>query len=593
MNRTRAENALARARADLKHSDALLHKILSSLDEAVLLINPHTSEIDDCNSRAEAMFGRTREEMVGSHTSILYVNDHTQEQFSPESADAHSREGVYVNEFLMKRKSGEVFPTQLFITHIHDGQGEISRLLGVVRDITEKQRSEHALRENERLFRTIFETVRECIFVKDRSLRYTLVNPAMQDLLGLDEACIIGRTDKEIFGYKAAEHLAEVDARVLNGEFIEQEHTRPVRGQPATFLDIRSPLLDGSGEVAGIVGVSRDISDRTRIRPGRRPVVTDQYPSKAMAETLHYARLAARTESTVMLTGESGSGKDHLATFIHQHSRRSGGLYFSVNCAAVPEELAESELFGHEAGAFTGARQGKRGLLELAEGGTLLLNEIGELPLALQGKLLTFLDTRTFTRVGGVKQVRVNARLLVATNRNLAEEVKQGAFRHDLYYRVNVFSIRVPPLRDRSEDIPGLVGEILADLVSARQLPGIPGVEDQAIDALKAYSWPGNIRELRNVLERALIVSQGGPLGVRDLGLGIVNRPCSKTVIPDGLSLNEYVWEMKLRLVRRAMEKSRGNKSVAAKLLGISRSSVISYLKIIENTSDGYSGPLK
>ena len=174
--------------------------------------------------------------------------------------------------------------------------------------------------------------------------------------------------------------------------------------------------------------------------------------------------MAAKKNSTILLLGESGSGKDYIAKYIHEHSDRSGWPYFSINCAAIPSELAESELFGHEKGAFTGAVAQKRGLLELAEGGTLLLNEIGELSPLLQAKLLTFLDTRAFTRVGGVKEIIVNVRLLAATNRDLWKEVQEGRFRSDLFYRINVLTIKIPPLRERTEDIPVLVEEILSQL---------------------------------------------------------------------------------------------------------------------------------
>ena len=183
-----------------------------------------------------------------------------------------------------------------------------------------------------------------------------------------------------------------------------------------------------------------------------------------------------------------------MARFIHDNSRRASGPFVAINCAAIPPELAESELFGHEAGAFTGAKRRKRGLLELAEGGTLLLNEIGELPLHLQAKLLTFLDTRSFTRVGGEKSVTVSARLIAATNRHLEEEVAKGRFRHDLYYRLNVLSIRVPPLKERIEDIPALVRQIISHLDQELQLPRVPSISAPDMAKLSRTKWPGNVR---------------------------------------------------------------------------------------------------
>ena len=303
-----------------------------------------------------------------------------------------------------------------------------------------------------------------------------------------------------------------------------------------------------------------------------------------MRETLRAARMASRTDSTVLLTGESGSGKDHLAAYIHDHSSRSGGPFFSVNCAAVSPELAESELFGHEAGAFTGARARKRGLLELAEGGTLLLNEVGELSLGLQAKLLTFLDTRSMTRVGGEKEVTVNARIIAATNRHLEEEVAEGRFRADLFYRLNVFCIRVPPLRERLPDLARLVEEIVSQLAADQQLPTSPRIDTHTVEKLRQYHWPGNVRELRNVLERALIISGGGTLvlpPLRPEEMPVRESP-EAFFIPQDRTFNEIVNELKVRLVRDALQQCEGNRSQAAKMLGVSRGSIVNYIKELE-----------
>ena len=205
--------------------------------------------------------------------------------------------------------------------------------------------------------------------------------------------------------------------------------------------------------MSGLCAIARDITERRELEL-QPPPGLESVRSKVMQETLQLALKAATSGGLVLLQGESGSGKDYMARFIHDHSDRSGGPYFSINCAAIPHELAESELFGHERGAFTGAHARKRGLLELAEGGTLLLNEIGELALLLQAKLLTFLDTKRFTRVGGEQEISVNARLIFASNRDLEKEVEEGRFRQDLFYRINVMTITAPPLRDRIEDIP-------------------------------------------------------------------------------------------------------------------------------------------
>ena len=314
-------------------------------------------------------------------------------------------------------------------------------MVGICLDITHRKRVyEEQLCETVEQFQGIFESARDCIFVKDSTLRYSQVNPYFAGLLESPESQIVGRTDAELFGKDSTEILAEVDQRVLKGETVEQEHTRLIKGVQRTFLDTKVPMRNSQGKITGIIGISREITDRKR-GESVAPIVSG-CRSSAMRVTLRSARLAAQTDSIVLLTGESGAGKDHIARYIHDNSKRSHGPFFSINCAAVSPELAESELFGYESGAFTGSKGPKRGLLELAEGGTILLNEIGELSLSLQAKLLSFLDTRQFTRVGGVKLFTVNARLIAATNRNLEKEVRLNRFRADLFLSIGCFQHR-------------------------------------------------------------------------------------------------------------------------------------------------------
>ncbi|MBI5248184.1 MAG: sigma-54-dependent Fis family transcriptional regulator [Desulfomonile tiedjei] len=314
-------------------------------------------------------------------------------------------------------------------------------------------------------------------------------------------------------------------------------------------------------------------------RPVSEQAIHD-YPSEAMRSTLQKARQAAAGDSVVLLLGESGTGKDYLARFIHNHSSRADGPFFAINCAAVSPELAESELFGHEPGAFTGARGRKRGLLELAERGTLLLNEIGELSPELQAKLLTFLDTRSFTRVGGEVSIPVDARLIAATNRDLQKEVAEGRFRTDLFYRLNVLSIRVPLLCERVQDIPVLAREIIAQLVAEMDLSHIPEVDAASMTALANYSWPGNVRELRNVIERSLMLSSGGTMSVAALDLTECRTDwLYRLRFPENRSLNEVIEEAKRAVIVEALCRSAGKRQAAARLLGISRNALFHHMK--------------
>ncbi len=438
--------------------------------------------------------------------------------------------------------------------------------------ILEKIRAQEALAESEGRFRGIFETTPDCVFIKDLSFRYALVNSAMCSLLDLAEAEIVGKTDAEIFGEGEAERRRSGETRVVRGEVLEELQTIPVKGALLTFLTIKAPLTGSRGEIVGICGIARNVTERRTLQTLDIPS-TVQVRSVAMSAALTAAHLAAASDSTILLTGESGTGKDYLARYIHGLSRRSSLPFYAINCAAIPSELAESELFGHETGAFTGATKKKRGLLEVAEGGTLLLNEIGELPLNLQAKLLAFLDTRTFTRVGGEKSVAVDVRLIAATNRNLREEISAGRFRQDLFYRLDVFSIGVPPLRARLEDLPGLVEELIEKLAAALGFTGRIALEPGVMNTLRRYAWPGNVRELRNVLERALIISHGGP--VRLEHIRVAEPKQSEQTVSMSFSadrpLPDVIAELERSWIQEALQRAGGNKTGAAKLLGISR----------------------
>lgn len=268
----------------------------------------------------------------------------------------------------------EVF-LRLNIVPLRDGEGAVIGAQAIVEDATEEKKVMERLRESERRFRAVFENALDCIFIKDRELRYTHVNPATLTLLGIASEEIIGRTDGELYGEEQARSLKQVDARVLKGQAVQSEHAITVNGRVVAFNCVKVPLTDHGGETVGLCGIAREVTQRTA---WKKSSVAEEPRSAAMRATLESAILAARSDSIVLLTGESGSGKDYVAKYLHENSPRYGGPFFTINCAALPPQLAESELFGHEPGAFSGAKGRKRGLLELAEGGTLLLNEIGE-----------------------------------------------------------------------------------------------------------------------------------------------------------------------------------------------------------------------
>jgi len=290
--------------------------------------------------------------------------------------------------------------------------------------------------------------------------------------------------------------------------------------------------------------------------------------SAAMRGVFQQAARVAAADATVLLLGESGAGKEVIARFVHAHSARARVPLVAMDCTSLPETLAESALFGHEKGAFTGAEAARRGRFEEADGGTVFLDEIGELPLTLQPKLLRVLETGVFRRVGGQEERSADVRVIAATNRNLEDEVKRGAFREDLYYRLNVFPIQIPPLRDRADDILPIADGFL----KAQRKRISPAAQR----LLLAHAWPGNVRELRNVMERAAILSNGALILPPDLPPNL--QRITPVPAESGVLVGD-MQEIQRRAILEALEKTRGNKTQAAQLLGISRRNLIYKLR--------------
>jgi len=316
--------------------------------------------------------------------------------------------------------------------------------------------------------------------------------------------------------------------------------------------------------------------------PGARFGIIGQ--SAGLTDLYAVLERVADSPTTVLITGESGTGKELVARALHDHSARRAKPFIKVNCAAIPKELIESELFGYERGAFTGAVSSKPGRFELAHGGTLFLDEIGEIPVEMQVKLLRALQESEFERVGGIKTIRVDVRLVAATNRDLKKLISQSAFREDLFYRLNVVSLRLPALRERTSDIPLLVEHFLSKF-NERLKKHVTGVEPEALDLLSAYGWPGNIRELENVMERAVLFCDGQKLRADDLpgelrgpGGSLApqsDAPAADMNLPSEGGLKEHVKVAMSRLERdlvsRALKQTNGNVTHAARLLKISR----------------------
>jgi transcriptional regulator with PAS, ATPase and Fis domain len=294
--------------------------------------------------------------------------------------------------------------------------------------------------------------------------------------------------------------------------------------------------------------------------------------SRIMRALLRRVQMVAPTESTVLILGESGTGKELVAGSIHRNSRRKTGPLVKLNCVAIPPELLESELFGHERGAFTGATARKPGKFELANGGTIFLDEIGDMPLSLQAKILRVLQEKEFDRVGGTRTIKVDVRIICATNKNLEQMVQNGTFREDLYYRINVFSIGLPPLRERKEDIPLLVEYFTA------QISESCSASSAALQTMLGYDWPGNVRELHNTVERAAVLSEGGTIEsthlpdklIGQFGYRILGNPTDA----QSFSIDEKLKEMEKGMILDALRKTEGIQVRAAEMMGINQRSL-------------------
>ncbi|MDD5305868.1 MAG: sigma-54 dependent transcriptional regulator [Deltaproteobacteria bacterium] len=314
------------------------------------------------------------------------------------------------------------------------------------------------------------------------------------------------------------------------------------------------------------------IRDNIRLRArvqGRFKLADVVGRSPAMQRVIVVARKVADSTATILVSGESGTGKEVVARAIHFSGPRSGAPFVAVNCGAMPEQLMESELFGHERGSFTGASEDKDGLFKAADGGTVFLDEVGELPMALQVKMLRVLQDHTIRKVGGSKESHVDVRVIAATNRNLEAQVAAGLFRTDLFYRLNVIHIQIPPLRERPEDIPPLIEHMVARLAAERGAR--PNISPDAMRALLSYHYPGNVRELANILERAATLASSDRITLDDLPPDMV-RPAPQTSGPlpeSGVNLDEILDKTERTLIDRALERTKGNRTQAAALLGI------------------------
>src|SRR6185295_14371017 len=353
--------------------------------------------------------------------------------------------------------------------------------------------------------------------------------------------------------------------------------------KPIDTMRLRS-LLQNASELLG-TRVELEVSRRKLRDSGSLGQLVGS--SKKMQETFRLLEMVAPSTASVLITGASGTGKELVARTIHELSPRRNKAFIAINCAAIPETLIESEIFGHEKGAFTGALERRTGCFELAEGGTLLLDEIGEMPVATQAKLLRVLEDRKLRRLGSRVETSVDVRVLAATNKVPEEAVARGELRNDLYYRLNVFNIHMPPLREHKEDVPELLQALLADM-NEKHGRKVAGVSEAVLNAFQSYSWPGNVREMRNTLERAIIVCDGAVVETKHLPPGFGQsslRSSSEDSDTVRLGVGTTVEEAEKLLILKTLEATNNNKTRAAEILAISLKTLHNKLKEYGNAA--------
>jgi PAS domain S-box-containing protein len=554
------------------------------------------------NDAMLAQYGAKRESFIGLTPAAIYQHDLAHGRAVWREFFDRGRLHVKTRE---RRLDGTPIDIDGDYICLYDAEGRIIGHFGIQRDVTEEMRlqasvARHAaelearvaartaeLARSESRIRAIVNALPDVVFVLDEDARYAEIVTQDDRRLYRNAADLLGRRVDDVLPEAAAASLRAVTRRTIESGTV-QVLEYPLDTQSGVrWFEGRSAPLRGDGEpTRHVVVIARDITDRKRADELehqnvylREALDADLHfggihgRSPAMQEVFRAVELVAGTDSSVLIFGETGTGKELVARAIHRGSRRAAAVMVKVNCGALPATLVESELFGHERGAFTGAVQQKKGRFELANRGTIFLDEIGELPLESQVKLLRVLQEHEFERVGGTQTIRVDARVIAATNRDLAAAAQRGTFRSDLFFRLNIFPIWLPALRDRQDDIPILARHFVREFAT-RMGRTIDRIDGRALDRLVAYSWPGNVRELANILERAVILCQGPVLLSAHLGLPGSGSPSAD----DMITLDEA----ERRHIVKALERTGGvlgGPKGAAALLGVNRSTLWSRMR--------------
>ena len=586
--RQRTEEALKRTAHELR----FLNDLIEQTNQPVAVSNLD-GRLIRFNHAYEQLTGYSSEEL-----HLMTYQEITPEpwhEFEAEQITSLMTEGIpvrYKKEYI--RKDGTLVPVELIADIYRNAAGEPEYLYAFVTDITERKKAEEALKKSEERFRTLFESAPIGISINDANGKFVQVNKSFQEMLGYTEEELRGISFREV---TFQEDLAE--SKILFGELVEGKRNEfntekrylKKNGSIMWANTNCSSLRDVNGNFIYTFAMVEDITERKRAEEALRKALSEveqlknrlqieniylqeeiksEYnfeeiigQSESLRKVLRSVEKVAPTDASVLIFGETGTGKELLARAIHNLSKRRDRPLVKVNCGAISAGLVESELFGHEKGAFTGALQRRIGRFELANGGTIFLDEVGELPLDTQVKLLRILQEGEFERVGSSKAIKADVRVIAATNRDLSDAVKSGAFRSDLFYRLNVFPLEVPPLRERKADIPLLVNFFVTKFAK-RLGKEVKGISKETMNKLVNYPWPGNIRELQNIIERAVVVSAGPTIQIDESVLGL-------NVVPE-TEVKETLEDVERTHIIRALEQTNWvihGKQGASTILGI------------------------
>ena len=568
----------------MKVSPGELAIILNSSNDAVIAVNIN-GDITMFNKAAERIIGVKAGDVLGKHVTFAIPNSRLPVVMETGKPELSQQQNVGNYSIITNR------------VPVRDQQGNIEGAVAIFRDITEMKelnRQMTDLREVRSLLEAILYSTEDAISVVDEKGYGILINPAYTRITGLTEADVLNKHCTVDIAEGESMHMKVLQTR------------KPVRGvsmkvgpnKRAVVVNVAPIIIDG--ELKGSVGIIQDISEIRKLTEELEHAkslirrMTAKYTfediigaSELINAAIDQAKHAADTPATVLLRGESGTGKELFAHAIHHASNRRKGPFVRVNCAAIAESLLESELFGYEPGAFTGANKGgKKGYFEEADGGTIFLDEIGDVNLGLQAKLLRVLQEKELVRVGGTKQVPINVRVIGATNSNLEQQIIEGTFREDLYYRLNVVPVFIPPLRGRKEDIP-LLAAYFRQKLGLEYGRKVAEMAPEVIEIFMNYDWPGNVREMENVVARTIINMNYSeeiilPQYVPPLGNTASSQPWQNNShvagdvynIDNNQSLGEILDSVEKKVLQEVLAKTKGNKTTAARMLGIATRSL-------------------